>query len=272
WAERAVREAVSLSANEALAKNVIELTARDIPDLLAKLHGRKVRLGQGEQVLQTAGATVVTLLPDWRSRFLGVIADPSVAMILMVIGIYGLLFEFSNPGFVLPGVVGATCLLLGLYALQMLPVNYAGLALMLLGLACMVAEAFLPSFGALGIGGIVAFVIGGVMLIDTDLPGFGVPLSLIVTLAAASGLFIFFVSGMALKARRRPVVSGEAGLIGSTGEILDDLQAEGWVSIRGENWRVQSAIPLKRGQLVRVTARQGLVMNVEPCNETNKGA
>ena len=274
WAERAVREAVSLSANEALAKNVIDLTARDVPDLLIKLHGRKVRAGQGEQVLRTAGATVVTLQPDWRNRFLGVIADPSVAMILMVIGIYGLLFEFSNPGFVLPGVVGATCLLLGLYALQMLPVNYAGLALMLLGLACMVAEAFLPSFGALGIGGIIMFVIGGVMLIDTDLPGFGIPLGLIVALAAGSGLFIFVISSLALKARRRPVVSGEVLLIGSTGEILDDLQAEGegWATIRGERWRVLSARPLKRGQLVRVTAREGLVMRVEPCNETHKGA
>jgi membrane-bound serine protease (ClpP class) len=272
WGEQAVREAVSLSADEALARNVIDLTARDVPDLLVKLQGRKVRIGQDERVLHTAGAAVITLQPDWRSRFLGVIADPSVAMILMVIGIYGLLFEFSNPGFVVPGLVGATCLLLGLYALQMLPVNYAGLALMLLGLGCMVAEAFLPSFGALGIGGIVMFVIGGVMLIDTDLPGFGVPIGLIVALAAGSGLFIFFISGMALKARRRPVVSGEGRLIGSTGEIIDDLQSEGWATIHGEQWRVRSAVPLRRGQLVRVTARQGLVMSVEPYGETTKGA
>lgn len=272
WGEQAVREAVSLSADEALARNVIDLTARDVPDLLVKLQGRKVRIGPDERVLHTAGAAVITLQPDWRSRFLGVIADPSVAMILMVIGIYGLLFEFSNPGFVVPGLVGATCLLLGLYALQMLPVNYAGLALMLLGLGCMVAEAFLPSFGALGIGGIVMFVIGGVMLIDTDLPGFGVPIGLIVALAAASGLFIFFISGMALKARRRPVVSGEARLIGSTGEIIDDLQSEGWATIKGEQWRVESAVPLRRGQRVRVTGRHGLIMRVEPCGETTKGA
>ena len=272
WAERAVREAVSLSAGDALAMKVVDLTARDIPDLLQRLDGRSVPMASGARVLHTADAAVITLSPDWRSRFLGVITDPSVAMILMLLGIYGLLFEFSNPGFVLPGVVGAICLLLGLYALQMLPVNYAGLALLLLGLGCMIAEAFLPSFGTLGLGGIVAFVIGGVMLIDTEQPGLGVPLGLILALATTSGLFVFLVSGMALKARRRPQVGGEVALIGSRGEMLDDLDDEGWASIRGECWRVHSATPLKRGQMVRVTSRQGLLLEVSPSDDNDKGA
>lgn len=272
WAERAVREAVSLSASDALAQRVVDLTARDIPDLLQRLDGRSVPMASGARVLHTADAAVITLSPDWRSRFLGVITDPSVAMILMLLGIYGLLFEFSNPGFVLPGVVGAICLLLGLYALQMLPVNYAGLALLLLGVGCMIAEAFLPSFGTLGLGGIVAFVIGGVMLVDTEQPGLGVPLGLILALAATSGLFVFLVSGMALKARRRPQVGGEVALIGSLGEMLDDLDGEGWASIRGECWRVHSATPLKRGQPVRVTSRQGLLLEVSPSDDNDKGA
>ncbi|MDC7714745.1 nodulation protein NfeD [Vogesella sp. LYT5W] len=272
WAERAVREAVSLSAGDALALRVVDLTARDLPDLLQRLDGRSVPMAGGTRVLHTNGAAVITLSPDWRSRFLGVIADPSMAMILMMLGIYGLLFEFSNPGFVLPGVVGATCLLLGLYALQMLPVNYTGLALLLLGLGCMIAEAFLPSFGTLGLGGIVAFVIGGVMLVDTEQPGLGVPLGLILALAVTSGLFVFLVSGMALKARRRPQVGGEVALIGSRGEMLDDLDGEGWAIIRGECWHVYSATPLKRGQPVRVTARQGLRLEVTPSSDTDKGA
>jgi membrane-bound serine protease (ClpP class) len=271
WAERAVREAVSLSADEALAQNVIDLTARDVPELLARLDGRKVAAAGGEHVLATAGAAVITVAPDWKDRLLAVIANPSVALLLMMIGIYGLFFEFSNPGFVLPGVAGAIALLLGLFALQMLPVNYAGLALLLLGLAFIVAEAFLPSFGALGIGGIVAFAIGAVLLIDTDVPGYGVSYALIGALAIITAAFVFFVSGAALKARRRPVVTGSEQLIGSTGVLLDDLAGEGWARIHSEQWRVQSAVPLARGQAIRVTGRQGLVLTVAPLNESGMG-
>jgi len=266
WAERAVREAVSLSADEARAQKVIDLVARDIPDLLEKINGRKISMAAGERVLKTAGATVVNLDPDWKTRFLSVITDPSVALILMMIGIYGLFFEFYNPGFVLPGVVGAICLLLALFAFQLLPINYAGLALILLGLAFMVTEAFLPSFGVLGLGGIVAFAFGAVMLIDTELPGFGIPLSVVAGLAAVSALFIFLVATMALKARRRPVVSGKEQLLGSTGVTLDDIQNEGWALVHGENWRVRSAVLLKRGQKIRVVAREGLVLAVAPAN------
>jgi membrane-bound serine protease (ClpP class) len=267
WGERAVREAVSLSADEALAQKVIDLTARDVPELLAKLNGRRVTTAGGERVLATSGATAITMEPDWKSRFLAVITDPSVALILMMLGIYGLFFEFSNPGFVLPGVVGAICLCLGLFALNMLPVNYAGLVLVLLGLGFLVAEAFLPAYGSLGVGGIIAFVIGAIMLIDTDVPGFGVPYWLIGSLALISAAFILLVGGVALKARRRPIITGHEELIGSVGVVLEDAGTEGWARIRSEQWRVQSPVPLKRGQDVRVTARNGLVLTVTPLNE-----
>jgi membrane-bound serine protease (ClpP class) len=218
-------------------------------------------------VLATAGATSITMEPDWKSRFLAVITDPSVALILMMLGVYGLFFEFSNPGFVLPGVVGAICLCLGLFALNMLPVNYAGLTLVLLGLAFLIAEVFLPSYGSLGAGGIIAFVIGAVMLIDTDIPGFGVPPWLIGSLALVSAAFVFVIGGVALRARRRPIVTGHEQLIGSVGVLLEDVDAEGWARVRSEQWRVQSRVPLKRGQGVRVTGRTGLVLTVTPLNE-----
>src|SRR5438067_659874 len=267
WGERAVREAVSLSASEALEQKVIDLTARDVTDLVAKLDGRKVTTAGGERTLQTAGAAASIEEPDWKSRFLAVITNPSVALILMMLGIYGLFFEFSNPGFVLPGVVGAICLCLGLFALNMLPVNYAGLTLVLLGLAFLVAEVFLPSYGSLGVGGIIAFVIGAVMLIDTEVPAFGVPYWLIGSLALISAAFVFLVGGVALRARRQPVVTGAEELIGSVGVVLEDAGGEAWARVHSEQWRVQSGVPLKRGQDVRVTGRNGLVLTVTPLNE-----
>ena len=264
WGERAVREAVSLSADEALAQKVIDVVARDVPELLAKVDGKKLVTADGEHVLQTAGAITTTIEPDWKSRFLAVITDPGVALILMMIGIYGLFFEFSNPGFVLPGVAGGICLVIALFALHMLPVNYAGLALILLGIAFFIAEAFVPSYGTLSIGGIIAFAIGAVLLIDSDVPGFGIPRSLIAGLAIVSAVFVALVSGLALKARRRPVVSGSEELIGSVGVVQDDLDREGWARIHSEQWRVVSPVPLKAGQSVRVVERDGLVLTVAP--------
>lgn len=265
WAEQAVREAVSLSADEALQLKVIDLIARDVPDLLGKLDGRKVNVLGVERTLDLKDARIVTLEPDWRSRLLAVIADPSIAYLLMLAGIFGLFFEFSNPGFVLPGVVGAISLLLALFAFQMLPVNYAGLGLIILGLAFMTAEVFIPSFGVVGIGGVIAFMIGSVMLIDTDILGYGVPWSVIVPVGIASALFIFFVGGMALKARRRPVVSGREELIGSSGEVLVDFDGkDGWARVHGETWRIRSRQPLVRGQKIRVVRMDGLIFDVEP--------
>lgn len=265
WAEQAVREAVSLSATEALKINVIDVIARDVPELLQKLDGRKVNVLGAERTLDMKDARIVTLEPDWRSRLLAVIADPSIAYLLLLAGMFGLFFEFSNPGFVLPGVVGAISLLLAMYALQMLPVNYAGLGLIILGLAFMIAEVFLPSFGVVGIGGVVAFMFGSVMLIDTDIPGLGVPWSVIVPVGLASALFIFFVGGMALKARQRPVVSGREELIRSSGEVLEDFDGkDGWARVHGETWRIRCKQPLLRGQKIRVVHMDGLIFDVEP--------
>ncbi len=270
WAERAVREAVSLSATEALKLKVVDLVAEDLPDLLRQLDGRRLKAAEGERVLHTAGAAAIALEPDWRARFLSVITDPSIAYILILVGIYAVIFEFSNPGLVFPGVVGAICILVALYAFHMLPVNYAGLALMLLGIAFMAGELFFPAYGSLGIGGAIAFVIGSVILVDTDIPGYGVPLSLVLGIASAGAAFLFLVLGMALKAHRRPVVSGREELIGSAGEVLEDCEHEGWARVHSETWRIRSSLPLKAGQRVRVAALNGLLLDVVP--ETQQGA
>lgn len=267
WAERAVREAASLSAEEAVKDHVVDLVADDVRDLLAKVDGREITTASGKHTLATRDATIVTIEPDWRTRFLGVVTDPSVALLLLMAGVYLLIIEFTTPGMMVPGVLGAICLLTGLFALQMLPISYAGLGLVLLGVAFMVAEAFYPTFGSLGIGGVVAFAIGAVMLMDTDVPGFGISPVLIGALAIVSVLFMLVIAGVALRARRQPITTGSEGLVGSVGVALDDIEAEGWVRVHGEQWRVRSAVPLARGQEVRVTARDGLVLAVEPIRE-----
>jgi membrane-bound serine protease (ClpP class) len=264
WAEKAVTEAASLSADEAKARKVVEIVAGDAPDLLRQLDGRKLTTAAGARVLQTAGAATIAVEPDWHFRALSIITDPSVAMILMLVGVYGLIFELGNPGLVLPGVAGAVSLLLGLYALHLLPVNYAGLALMALGIAFIVAEVFVPAYGSLGVGGVVAFVVGALMLIDTDVPGFGLSWTLIGVLALVTIGFIVFVAQMAVRARRRPVVSGVASLVGADGEMLDDATDTGWASIRGETWQVTTAAHVARGQKVRVVAVDGVSLRVAP--------
>jgi membrane-bound serine protease (ClpP class) len=270
WAEQAVRESVSLSARDALDRKVIDLVAVDLDDLRRQLDGRVVKLGDsgaGSVKLATAHATVVMLEPDWRNRLLAVISDPSLVLILMMVGIYGLLFEFMNPGFVAPGVIGGVSLLLALWGLQMLPVNYAGLALLLLGLAFFVAEAFMPSYGALGIGGVAAFGFGALLLIDSELPGFGIPRSLILVVTLVSAAFVIAVAGMAAKARRRPVVSGTARMLGAIGEVIEFDSGEGWAAVDGERWRVRAAQPLRAGQRVRITRIDGLTLEVSPMSE-----
>jgi membrane-bound serine protease (ClpP class) len=272
WGERAVREAVSLSADEALNEKVIDVTARDVPDLLAKLNGRKVTTAAGERTLATADTALISIEPDWRTRFLAVVTDPSVALLLLMAGVYLLIFEFMNPGMALPGVLGAISLLLGLFALQMLPVSYAGLGLLLLGVTFMIAEVFMPTYGSLGIGGVVAFAFGAVMLIDTDVPGFGIPPGVIGAVVIVTALFIFLVAGVALKARRRPIVTGDDELIGSVGVALEDAETEGWARVHSEQWRVRSPVPLKRGQSVRIMARNDLVLSVQPVADADRGA
>ena len=265
WAEQAVREAVSLPASEALQIKVIDYIAADLDDLLAQLDGKTLTTREGERVMQTTDAMLDRYDPDWRVRLLAVITNPSVALILMMIGIYGLIFEFSNPGTGGGGVVGGICLVLALYSLQLLPVNYAGVALILLGLGFMIAEAFIPSFGILGLGGVAAFVTGSVILFDTDVPGYGIPLALIGTLAVVSALLVFAIVSMTIKARRQRVVSGDAELVGSLAPVTRieaNDPACGWVQLQGEQWQVVSSTPLHAGQHVRVVGRRGLQLDV----------
>jgi membrane-bound serine protease (ClpP class) len=268
WAEQAVREAVSLPAEEAKKRKVVDIVAADVSDLLKQLHGRKLTVQGVERTLETQGAAVTALEPDWRNRLLAVITDPSIALILMMIGIYGLIFEFSNPGYVLPGVVGAICLLLALYAFQLLPINFAGLGLILLGIAFIVGEAFMPSFGVLGIGGVAALVIGSVILFDPDIAaGYTLPLSFVLALATVSGGLVFFTAWFAVKARRRAVVSGSEDMVGASGVALSDFEREGWAQVRGETWRVVSTTPVARGQRLRVAGIEGLTLRVEKEDE-----
>jgi len=267
WAELAVREAASLPAIEALAQGVIDIVAIDIRDLLEQAQGRPVTVAGIEQVLDVVGLPLQVIEPDWRNRLLSVITDPNVAYILMLIGIYGLFFEFANPGFVLPGVAGAISLLLALYAFQVLPVNYAGLALLSLGIIFMLAEAFAPSFGALGFGGVIAFVIGSIILFDQEGTGYAVSLPLIFALSLITAGFFLFIIGAAIKARERPVVSGQEEMLHTSGEVLDDFEGKGRIRIHGEIWLAESATPLRRGDKVQVVAVDGLVLKVQPYNQ-----
>jgi membrane-bound serine protease (ClpP class) len=261
WAERAVREAVSLSASEARKIKVIDVVAEDVPALLKAIDGRTVKAGGEQRKLATAGAEAVQIEPDWRTKVLAVITNPSVAYLMILIGIYALIFEFSNPGLILPGVVGAICILVAMYAFQLLPVNYAGLALLLLGIAFMVAELWVASSGALAVGGLVAFVIGSIMLLDTDVPQFEIPYSLIAGVTLGTAAFFFLVVGMLIRTRRRPVVSGREYLIGAEGEALEDIEREGWARVQSERWRVRVDSPLRAGEPLRITAVHGLILD-----------
>lgn len=266
WAERAVREAVSITAKEALDLGVIDFIATDIDELLEKADGMVVDVDGQPRELRTSGLTVERLEPDWRSQFLAVITNPTIAYMLLMIGIYGLILEGYNPGAVLPGVVGGICLLIALYAFQMLPVNYAGLALIVLGIILMIAEVMAPSFGALGFGGIIAMVIGSIILIDTDVPGFTVSHSLIGGIATFSSLGLITIIWFAVRARQRPVVSGREQLIGARGKALQSFEHEGPVFVHGERWAARSETPVRRNQVVKVTGLDGLTLMIRPLN------
>ncbi|TVO67548.1 NfeD family protein [Denitromonas ohlonensis] len=264
FAEKAVREAASLSAEAALREGVIDVIAADVPDLLKQIDGREVTLPSGKRALQTAGAAIDTQVPDWRHQALAVLANPQLALVLMMIGFYGLFVEFTSPGFGVPGVAGAICLLLAMYAFQMLPINWAGVGLVALGLVLMTAEVFLPSFGVLGIGGIAAMVLGGLFLIDKEAPGFAVSLPFIVGTAVAAAGLIFLAGTLFLKSRGRPLASGAGQLLGRVGEVTAIDGAEAWAHVDGEQWQVRSGQPLSAGQRIRITAIDGLVLSVEP--------
>ncbi|MEJ2042643.1 MAG: nodulation protein NfeD [Reinekea sp.] len=270
WAEQAVRASVSLSAEDALTLGVIDLVAEDINDLLNQLDGREMVVQQQKIRIHTAEAIVQTYEPDWRNRLLAVITDPNVAYILMLIGVYGLIMEFVHPGTAIPGTVGAISLLLALYAFQLLPVNYAGMALMFLGIGLMVGEAFQPSFGILGMGGVVAFVVGSIILIDTDQAGLGIDLSVILIFAVASVLMFLLLIGLALRARRRPVVSGMEELIGQWASVCEDFDQQGRVRVHSEYWTAITDQPLKKDESVQVMDIHGLVLTVAPAANPHK--
>jgi len=268
FAERAVRLAHSMSAQEALHAGVIDLIARDIDDLLRQLDGRQVMLGASKVRLALAGAQVQTVTPDWRTGVLALLSNPTVALALMMLGIYGLFVEVVHPGAAVPGVAGGICLLLALYALHLLPVNWAGVALILLGAALMIAEVFLPTFGVVGVGGIVALVVGGMMLIDTDAGAPAVPFPFLVGVAAVSASVIFGFGAFAMRARRRPVVSGQEGLVGSQGVVTWVDEEGAWARVQGASWRVRSREPLAAGTTVRVEKVDGLTLEVSAAGQT----
>lgn len=262
WAERAVRSAESLSAHAALDAGVIDIVSPDVETLLASVDGRVAQTARGPVTLRTEGAELANIEADWRTALLAAITNPNVALILMAIGVYGLIFEFMNPGALYPGVIGAIALLIGLYALQALPVNYAGLALIVLGLALMTAEAFAPSFGILGIGGGIAFVVGAVILFDRDVPGFAIAWPVIGGVAAASLLVTLVVLPLGIGAHRRKVVSGREEMVGLPALVQDWRGGQGHVFVHGERWRAKGASGLDKGQTVRVTAIEGLTLHV----------
>lgn len=263
WAERAVRESVSLSSSAALEQNVIDIQADTLDDLLQQLDGRSVETRGGERTLALSDAPVERVEKDWRTQFLATITNPSVAYILMMIGIYGLILEFYNPGMGVPGVVGAISLLTALYALQMLPISYVGLGLILLGIGLMVTEAFNPTFGVLGIGGAVAFVVGSIMLMDTDLPGYQIAMPIIAAFGVTSVLILSVVLRLAFQAFRHEVVSGAEGMLNETARALEDFDEEGRVRAMGEMWRARADTPVQQGQTLRIRNIDGLTLYVE---------
>ena len=268
WAEDAVRAAESLSSGDALEMNVIDLIADDLSDLLQQLDGWEVEMNGRTVELDTTGLIYERIEPDWRTRLLEVISNPTVAYMLMLLGIYGLIFEGYNPGAIVPGVVGAISLLLALFAFQVLPINYAGLALIALGVILMVSEFLVPSFGALGMGGIAAFIFGSVILIDSDVPGFSVSLPLIITIAASGALVLLGIVWFAVRSRDRPVVSGQEEMVGARAEALHDFDTRGQIWVHGERWTARTSTPVTAGQSLEVVRVDGLTLHVEPKDST----
>ncbi|MBQ4854025.1 nodulation protein NfeD [Rhodanobacter sp. B2A1Ga4] len=266
WAEQAVRGAATLTASEAAQQHVIDFVAADVAELLARADGRKVQVGDRDVTLQLKGVSVHEYAPGARTRFLAIITNPTIAYLLLLAGIFGLLLEALHPGAMLPGIAGGICLLVGLYALQLLPVNYAGLALMALGVGLLVAEAANPSVGAFGVGGLVAFVVGSVMLMNTGVPGYGVNLGVIAGIAMGTAALLALIVWLVFRSRRAHPVTGDSAMLVDTGELLEPVEAggEAWMLVRGERWRVHSDIALPAGARVRVVSRQGLLLQVEP--------
>ena len=272
WAEQAVRSAASLTASDALAQNVIDLIAEDLNDLIKQLNGRSINLKGEPMQLVIDTPQVEYLDPDWRNQFLATITDPNVAYILMLIGIYGLILEFYNPGMGVPGIAGAICLLVALYAFQVLPISYAGMGLLLLGIALMIAEAFVPSFGVLGIGGVIAFIFGSVILMDTKLPAFQIALPLIAALGVISLLIIVIIARMLMRTRHQQSVTGASAMLGQLVEVAEYEQGQGKVWLHGELWNAHSKELFKPGDRARIVKVSGLNLEIQAQNSELKEA
>ena len=266
WAEQAVRGAATLTANEALHKHVIDFIAPDVASFLAQADGRQVQVGGHEVTLQLKDASVRDYAPSARTRFLAIITNPTIAYLLLLGGIFGVLIEVLHPGVFLPGIAGGICLLVGLYALQLLPVSYAGLALMALGIGLLIAEAVNPTVGALGIGGVISFVVGSVMLMNTGVPGYAVNLGVIAGIALFAAALLGLIVWLVLRSRRTREFGGDVGLLSDVAELLEPVAAggEAWVMVRGERWRVRCETALPAGAQVRIVRRHGLLLWVVP--------
>ncbi|CZI38160.1 TPA: nodulation protein NfeD [Legionella pneumophila subsp. pneumophila] len=263
FAEKAVTEGKSITANEALSKGVVNYIAKNRDDLLSQIHGIKVSQNNKIITINTESPDIQVINPDWRTRFLSVITNPTVAYLLLLLGIYGIFFELVNPGYVLPGVVGAVSMLFALYALQLLPINYAGLGLIILGILFVIAEAFTPSFGALGVGGTVSFILGSIMLMNTEHLVFQIAWSAIWAMAVLNILIFVLVLGMLIKSRNQKIRHGLETLVGAKGRALGDINLEGQAVIKGEIWNVHARSPIAANKSIKVTRASGLLLEVE---------
>jgi membrane-bound serine protease (ClpP class) len=266
WAADAVRSAVSLPATEALSLHVVDVVADNIPDLLRQIDGRSVTIAGKPQRLATADLAVVTVSPDWRTELLGLVTNPNIAFILLLIGVYGLILEFFNPGAVAPGLIGSISLVVALYALALLPISYAGAALVLIGVGLMIAEAHIGAFGAIGVGGITAFVIGALMMFPSRVPGLALSYAVVAGTAICSAALFLWALTVLLRSRKQAAITGGEALIGAPGEMVSWQGNEGRVMVQGEIWRARPAradTPLAAGTAVKVVRRDGLILLVE---------
>ncbi len=257
------QKGASITDTQALELGVINVIASNVPDLLSKINGLNVNVQGNSFRLDTSNLTVVSAEPNWKTEFLMIITDPNIAYVLLLIGIYGLFFEFISPGMVAPGVIGVISLLVGLYGLQLLPISYVGLGLILLGITFMVAELFLPSFGSLGIGGVIAFAVGSVMLFNKETTGYALPWSLILSVTLLSALSFIFIGTLALRARKQPQITGHAATVGQIGYATESFTETGWVMVDGERWQAETTHPIHKGQKVYIKSAKGLVLTVE---------
>ena len=267
WGEQAVTKAVSVSAAEAKKLNVINDVATSIPQLLTQVNGKKALIGDQIKIVDTTNLQIESMPPDWRSKFLAFITDPNVAYLLMLAALYGLFFEFSNPGLILPGVAGVIALLLALYAFQLMPINYVGLALIVIGVGFMVLELYVTSYGAIGIGGIIAFIVGSIMLYDSNDPTFRVTSTLIFAMSTITAAFFFLIIYMVIRSHKKIVITGQEALIGSEGTVIETGEGKITIRLMGEIWSAESNSMLAPGQHVKVVKSEGLTLTVKPINK-----